>query len=212
MSDLRSPRPDARLLWTAYAVAALSFATTLTLPYVGEEGIYTITAMEMKVRGDYFVNTLYGTNHGQPPLLNWLDHPARRWPRLASMCSSRRGSSRLAQPRRAGSCWRGSWQTSRTTHASRAFAALVYLTSDALLYHGWLAYTYPVFAFFAFAAIACLWIATAQDVGRSGVDRRGAAFVRRADQGRERLSVLCCRGAGPSVSRGDARLPAATRA
>ena len=46
--------------------------TTLTLPYVGEEAIYTIAAMEMKVRGEYFVNTLYGTNHGQPPLLNWL--------------------------------------------------------------------------------------------------------------------------------------------
>ena len=28
--------------------------------------------MEMKARGEYFINTLYGTNHGQPPLLNWL--------------------------------------------------------------------------------------------------------------------------------------------
>ena len=59
-------------MWIAYAVAALSFVTTLALPYIGEEAIYTIAAMEMKVRGEYFVNTLYGTNHGQPPLLNWL--------------------------------------------------------------------------------------------------------------------------------------------
>ena len=40
------------------------------------------------------------------------------------------------------------------------FAALVYLTSDALVYHGWLAYTDPLFAFFIFGAIACLWVAT----------------------------------------------------
>ena len=45
----RRALPDTRLLWALYAVAALSFATTLTLPYIGEEGIYTITAMEMKV-------------------------------------------------------------------------------------------------------------------------------------------------------------------
>jgi 4-amino-4-deoxy-L-arabinose transferase-like glycosyltransferase len=41
--------------------------------------------------------------------------------------------------------------------ASRAFTALVYLTSDALIYHGWIAYTYPTLAFFTFTAIACLW-------------------------------------------------------
>ena len=75
MSSIASSSPDARLLWTLYGIAALSFATTLTLPYIGEEGIYTITAMEMKARGEYFINTLYGTNHGQPPLLNWLVIP-----------------------------------------------------------------------------------------------------------------------------------------
>ena len=50
MTASASWKPDVRLLWTAYAVAALSFATTLMLPYIGEEGIYTITAMEMKAR------------------------------------------------------------------------------------------------------------------------------------------------------------------
>ena len=43
---------QARLWWTAFALAAASFATTLTLPYIGEEGIYTIASMEMKLRGD----------------------------------------------------------------------------------------------------------------------------------------------------------------
>ena len=77
-----------------------------------------------------------------------------------NMCSSPRGWSRRAPPSRPGSCWPGWSPRSPRTSALAAFAALVYLTSDALVYHGWLAYTDPLFAFFTFAAIACLWVAT----------------------------------------------------
>ena len=146
-------------MWIAYAVAALSFVTTLTLPYIGEEAIYTIAAMEMKVRGEYFVNTLYGTNHGQPPLLNWL---------IISLADSFGWQHVLVASRLIAACATTAtglvlaWLVTTLTQDARlaAFAALVYLTSDALLYHGWLAYTYPLFAFFAFGAMACLWIAT----------------------------------------------------
>ena len=138
--------------------AALSFATTLALPYIGEEGIYTITAMEMKLRGQYFINTLYGTNHGQPPLLNWLVIPladALGWERV--LVASRL----VAACATIGTGLVLAWLVAALTDDRRfaAFAALVYLTSDALIYHGWLAYTYPLFAFFTFAAIACLWVA-----------------------------------------------------
>jgi hypothetical protein len=37
------------------------------------------------VRGQYILNTLYGTNHGQPPLLNWLVIPVAEligWPHV----------------------------------------------------------------------------------------------------------------------------------
>jgi 4-amino-4-deoxy-L-arabinose transferase-like glycosyltransferase len=39
------------------------------------------------------------------------------------------------------------------------FAGLIYLTSDALFYHGWIAYADPLFAFFTASSIALLWIA-----------------------------------------------------
>jgi len=137
-------------------VAAATFGATLTLPYVGEEGIYTIAAMEMKTRGDYILNTLYGTNHGQPPLLNWLIIPVADvigWPhvlvasRFVTACATIGTGLVLA------------WLVAGLTQDARlaAFTALVYLTSDALIYHGWIAYTYPTLAFFTFTAIACLW-------------------------------------------------------
>jgi 4-amino-4-deoxy-L-arabinose transferase-like glycosyltransferase len=155
MTGVAARWPDARFSWTLYAIAALSFATTLRLPYIGEEGIYTIAAMEMRFRGDYFANTLYGTRHGQPPLLNWLIIPLADFlgwehvliaSRLVAACATISTGLVLA------------WLVAALTFDQRlaAFAALVYLTSDALVYHGWGAYTYPLFAFFAFAAIACL--------------------------------------------------------
>lgn len=64
-----------RTWWWLYAAAALSFATTLTLPYIGEEAVYTITSLEMRLNHDFLVNTLYGANYGRPPLLNWLIIP-----------------------------------------------------------------------------------------------------------------------------------------
>jgi 4-amino-4-deoxy-L-arabinose transferase-like glycosyltransferase len=156
---LSATEPPARLWWIAFALAAASFAATLTLPYVGEEGIYTITAMEMKLRGQYILNTLYGTNHGQPPLLNWLVIPVADligWPhvlvasRFVTACATIGTGLVLA------SLVAGLTRDSRFA----AFAALVYLTSDALIYHGWIAYTYPTLAFFTFTAIASLWMAT----------------------------------------------------
>ena len=44
---------SAKLWWWLYAAAALSLYTTLTLPYIGEEAVYTITSLEMRLNGDY---------------------------------------------------------------------------------------------------------------------------------------------------------------
>jgi 4-amino-4-deoxy-L-arabinose transferase-like glycosyltransferase len=53
------------------------------------------------------------------------------------------------------------WLTNRLfkTPYFGLFAALVYLTSDALFYHGWLAYSDPLFAFFVLSSISFLWVA-----------------------------------------------------
>jgi hypothetical protein len=136
MSSVAPPSLHARRLWTLYGLAALSFATTLMLPYIGEEGIYTITAMEMKARGEYFINTLYGTNHGQPPLLNWLVialADGLGWEHVLVASRLVAASATIATGMVLA------WLVAALTQDKgfAAFAALVYLTSDALLYHGW---------------------------------------------------------------------------
>ena len=53
-------------------LAALSFIPTLCLHSVGEEGLYTISSMEMWESKDWLIQTVYGVNQQRPPLMNWL--------------------------------------------------------------------------------------------------------------------------------------------
>src|SRR5450759_385835 len=146
-----------RTWWWLYAAAALSFATTLTLPYIGEEAVYTITSLEMRLNHDFLVNTLYGANYGRPPLLNWLIIP------LAEMMGWERvllASRLIAAAATVATGLVLAWLTLNLTRNNglAALSALVFLSGDALFYRGWLAYSDPVFTLCIFGAIACLWV------------------------------------------------------
>ena len=156
-----------RRWWWLYAAAALSFVTTLTLPYIGEEAVYTITSLEMRLNRDFFVTTLYALNYGRPPLLNWLVIPlaeALGWERM--LLASRL----IAATATVGTGLVLAWLTLNLTRnrGLAAFSALVFLSGDVLFYRGWLAYSDPLFTLFVFGAIASLWV---------GVLRRQGALL-----------------------------------
>lgn len=147
-------------LW--FIVALLSFLTTLFLPYIGEEAVYTITSLEMAFNQEWFVPTLYGVNYARPPLFNWLIIPLAHvlgWGHVliasrlvtigATLCTS------LVLM----------WfvQKSFKNKALTLFCALIYLSGDVLFRRGWLAYADPLFSFFVFGAIACLWVAIEEE-------------------------------------------------
>ncbi|HEV2007678.1 MAG TPA: phospholipid carrier-dependent glycosyltransferase [Burkholderiales bacterium] len=143
--------------WWLYAMAALSFATTLTLPYIGEEAVYTITSLEMRLNHDFFVTTLYATNYGRPPLLNWLIIPLAEvlgWDRV--LLASRLVTATATIVTGLVVAWLGLNITRNRGLA--AFAALVFLSGDVLFYRGWLAYADSLFTMFVFSAIASLWV------------------------------------------------------
>lgn len=141
-----------------FTLAILSFFLTLFLPYIGEEGVYTISSYEMWSHQHYLYPTTYGLAYWRPPLYNWLiicfanllgwDHMLIA-SRLVTALSTIATSFLLM------------WLANRLFKAPGfgLFAALVYLTSDALFYHGWLAYSDPLFAFFVVGAISFLWVA-----------------------------------------------------
>jgi 4-amino-4-deoxy-L-arabinose transferase-like glycosyltransferase len=145
------------VLWWLYAAACASFLATLGLPYIGEEAVYTITSLEMRASGEFFVTTLYGTNYGRPPLLNWLVIPladALGWDRV--LAASRIVTAGATVATGLVLAWLASRLTRNDTFA--AFAAVVFLTGDALFYRGWLAYADALFTLFVFGAIASVWV------------------------------------------------------
>lgn len=143
-------------LWRCLLLASvLSFLPSLFFPYVGEEGVYTITTLEMWHNHQWWSPVLYGNAYGRPPLLNWIMLPfalltgpqhilvaSRLVTALATVLT---GAALFTMCKGIGASRRQAW-----------LALLVFLSSDALLYHGWLAYSDPLFALLTFAAMACI--------------------------------------------------------
>ncbi len=141
-----------------FVLAIASFFFSLFLPYIGEEGVYTISSYEMWYHHHYLYPTTYGLAYWRPPLFNWLIISITNLLGWKHMLVVARLVTALAT---IASSIMLMWLANRLfkTPYFGLFAALVYLTSDALFYHGWLAYSDPLFAFFVLSSISFLWVA-----------------------------------------------------
>lgn len=148
--------------WFIYLAAAASLTTTLALPYVGEEAVYTLISQEMHARGEFFLTTLYGTPYPRPPFLNWLMIPvadALGWDRV--LLASRIITAAATAATGLVLAWLALNLTRNQVFA--ALAAALYLSGDVLFYRGWLAYADSLFTLCVFGSIACLWVAVSQN-------------------------------------------------
>lgn len=140
-------------------LGAASFLPTLFFHLVGEEGIYTITSMEMWHQGNWVQQIMYGSDNQRPPLVNWLIMPVANLIGWQHVVIAARSVSIAATLGMVGWLY---W-LSRKLFADKSFALFAALAglslADLLLYRGWLTYTDPVFAFFTFGAMATLWAA-----------------------------------------------------
>jgi 4-amino-4-deoxy-L-arabinose transferase-like glycosyltransferase len=149
---------NSRAFWLLFLIAAISFVFTLNLFHIGEEGVYTISSFEMWYNKHYLYSSLYGCNYGRPPLFNWLIISLAKVVGWSHMLLASR---LVAAAITIGSGLVLAWLAKNIFHDKglAAFSALAYLTTDALMYHGWLAYSDPLFAFCILVAVACLWVA-----------------------------------------------------
>lgn len=145
---------------TLILLAIISFLPTLFFYVVGEEGIYTVSSMEMGHSHNWWIETLYGANLHRPPLMNWLVVAVANLIGWKHILITTRLVSVVAT---LGSAAWLYWLC-RKLFRDRNFALLGVLSylslADLLLYRGWLSYTDPLFAFFTFGAVAALWIAS----------------------------------------------------
>lgn len=154
-------KPDVLTKWLILLAAASSLPT-LFFYLVGEEGIYTITSMEMWHQQNWLQQIMYGADNGRPPLVNWLIMP------LADLLGWQHVTvaARLVSINATLGMVGWLYWLSRKLFADKVFARFAALTclalADLLLYRGWLSYTDPVFAFFTFGAMATLWVSAVE--------------------------------------------------
>lgn len=149
--------PDNLSKWLLFA-GALSFIPTLFFYLTGEEGIYVITSMEMWYQQNWLQQLMYGLDNGRPPLVNWLTMPLSALLGWSHVVIAVRLVSVAATLGTVAILY---WLSLRLfrDRSFALFSALAALSlADWLLYRGWLSYTDPVFAFFTFGAMACLWL------------------------------------------------------
>lgn len=141
-----------------FIFALVSFIISLWIPYIGEEGVYTISSYEMWFHHHYLYPTTYGLAYWRPPLYNWLIICFANLLGWGNMLIASRLVTALST---IATSFLLIWLADRLFKSPGfgLFAALVYLTSDALFYHGWLAYSDPLFAFFVAGSISFLWVA-----------------------------------------------------
>jgi 4-amino-4-deoxy-L-arabinose transferase-like glycosyltransferase len=148
-----------RKLWLWYAAAAAAFIPAIGFHYIGEEAIFPKASLEMWYRGEWVQQLLVGHNQRHNPLFNWI---------IISVCGIV-GWEWMLQVARfvtiGATVCSGlvlAWLALRVFGDRRfaAWTAVVYMMlEDVVLYRGWLAYVDPLFGFFVFSSIACLWVA-----------------------------------------------------
>jgi len=154
--------PEVTRLWWLYAIAAATFLPAIGFYYVGEEAIFPLSSLEMWYHGKWVEQLFYGGSLKHNPLYNWLIISLASLAGWEHMLGVARAIT-IAATVGIGGLLAWLCRALYRDGAFAAFSALVYLTlADVFFYRGWLAYADPLFAFFIFGAVACLWVACAR--------------------------------------------------
>ncbi len=151
---------NARLqgLLALYLVAALSSLGALAFYYVGEEGILTITSLEMWRRGDWLRLWMYGGDAQHGVFANWLIISIAAIAGWDYVLPAARAVMVLSTIATGGVVYHLLRRLGRDAELA-GLGAVAYITFvDILIYRGWLAYRDPLFGLLVFAAIAALWL------------------------------------------------------
>lgn len=155
------PHQLQRVLWIYVIIAALSLYSTLWLPYVGEEGVYTIGVLEMLHSHQWLSATLMGVFYGRPPLMSWLMIPLVKLFGVAYVLEINRFIVATATIASGVVMYYGLRYLSKSALFA-LLALVVYFTGDTLMRHGWLAYSDPLLGFFTLCSIMALWLSLDQ--------------------------------------------------
>jgi 4-amino-4-deoxy-L-arabinose transferase-like glycosyltransferase len=138
-------------------LACLSFIPSLFLQYIGEEAICTVSSYEMAYHHEYWVPLFYGNPYQRGPFYNWLIISLSHLLSWNHVLISARLITAAATLGSTAMLYRLSVFLFKSRELA-LWIALIYLSSDASFYHGWIAYSDPLYSFLCFSAVTSLWI------------------------------------------------------
>ena len=188
LSLLTSPAPGAYL----YVAAALSLLTTLTLPYVGEEAVYTITFARDAAQPRLFRDDAPGHQLRAAAVSQLVNDPRLPKRSAGTTCSWPPASSPLFATTATGFVL--AWLALNLTR-NRAFAAFSRrsISELAMLFSTAGGSLMPIRCSHLLVfppAIACLWVGALRRQQGARLVRGGAGQRRRADQGADGVFLL----------------------
>lgn len=152
------PEKHDRLLTGTILLAILSLYLTLWVPLSGEEGNYTMAAMEMHHSGHWFTNLTLGDVYPRPPLMKFLVMCLSSLIGFKHVLLASRLITATATAATAALTYFLAKQLSDNKRYA-LWATALYFSWDLLMRRGWLAYTDPLFSFFILGSMAALWLA-----------------------------------------------------
>ena len=138
-------------------VAFFSLYFTLYLPYLGEEGQYTLSALEMVYHHYYWQPFSFGGFYWRPPLYNWFIIAAMYLTGPAHILVA----ARLVTASASVLTGVMLWFLSQRLFQQKLFAVLTvaaFFSGDFLFRRGWIVSSDPIFSLATFIAVSCLWI------------------------------------------------------
>lgn len=141
-------------LYFLIAFSILSFLFSLHLSYIGEEGVYTITTLEM-LDNISLMPSFMGGEYPRPPMVNWLMVPIVKALGAKNVLLSSRILAALSTVLTAVFLL----ITIDNVYKNRNFSLFTvacYLSGDLLFKRGWVAYSDPVFSFFTVTSLLIL--------------------------------------------------------
>lgn len=146
------------------AIVLFSFASlflTLFLPYLGEEGQFTLSALEMSYHHYYWQPLSYGTYYWRPPLYHWLIIGAMKLTGAQSVLVAARLATACVSILLGLTLW---FFSERLFHNKlfAVFSVAIFFSGDFLFRRGWIVSADPLFSLAVLMAISFMWLSYAE--------------------------------------------------
>lgn len=159
-TDRQFPKKTRCILFSGIV---LSFLLTLWVDYIGEEGVYTISTLEMLATNNWSYPQLWGCSYDRPGMFNWLIAGVS-WlgPGVNGILLSSRLVTIIATLISSLVVFNLAKLIFKSDEVG-VYSFFAYLSGDVLFRRGWLAYADPLFSCFILLSIYMLWIWVEKD-------------------------------------------------